>query len=439
MSKSSITVPATELLDYISPKSSIDHEHWVTFYWHLKFVTFAHYERRFQQTKEILQVSKVDDELKTRKLVSDVVHLLQKAQYVPISHDLFHAAMAETFELTTQLVTDWEAIDSQVFSETLTHVQRALGPHFLPKVVLYSRGSHTQQRAGYFFDEKIQLGSQRLLQRILPRILVGKGLPSGKIVSRRTLYDAIRENPKKNILGKVSLVEPTFGSVVVMFCTRDSKLCLSQFRNVPYADIEALLPVKAVLLRPVDQIMLFIQIVLLVIFSFTAVNEMLDASAKTALLIFGFLSALCMRIYTVVLSVLRLKHDYKSLHEKWLESHRTAAGTVVLNQLVNEVHEQEVKEMLIAVYLLWRDGPASPAVLSAAAGQLIKLGFGCEIEFDVLDAVGKLSALGLADLLPDGRIMAKMTPWEFLKKTEGLAYLCKVSLEPIRGRLVVGT
>jgi hypothetical protein len=70
----------------------------------------------------------------------------------------------------------------------------------------------------------------------------------------------------------------------------------------------------------------------------------------------------------------------------------------VFFRLLDEAEEQEVREALLAYYYLWKfaDGRAlTPEALDDAVEEDIEKRLGIKIDFEVLDALGKLEALKL--------------------------------------------
>lgn len=62
---------------------------------------------------------------------------------------------------------------------------------------------------------------------------------------------------------------------------------------------------------------------------------------------------------------------------------------------MDSLEEQELKETLLAYYILWRDGTLKQTELDARCEEFLAANCGVEVDFEVADALEKLAREGL--------------------------------------------
>ncbi len=117
----------------------------------------------------------------------------------------------------------------------------------------------------------------------------------------------------------------------------------------------------------------------------------------------------------------KLKHLHHMIRHLYYLT--LANNASVINRLVDSAEEEEIKESLLAYFILWRgandENPWDLARLDQACEALLKDRAGVTVNFEIGDAVDKLLRLGLARTDPRGNLHA-------VPILEGLAHLDKL-------------
>ena len=100
----------------------------------------------------------------------------------------------------------------------------------------------------------------------------------------------------------------------------------------------------------------------------------------------------------------------------WEQAHNKAKGIAVVSRLMDDVKDQELKEVSIAYFLLWVNGPSSFKDLDKQAETFLKDKFGLDRNFDVEDAVAKLLNLKLIGKDSKGLHHITVTPAEWVRQ-----------------------
>jgi len=211
----------------------------------------------------------------------------------------------------------------------------------------------------------------------------------------------------KNLSGKLTIREPTFDRIIVVYreATSESKpdrgIFVKHFKNIPMADMEIVLPEKKnPSLTPMDWVKFLISVVLGLV-TLVSSLEMPKADIKVAIAVLSGLIGYCAKIYFSFQANLMVYQNLitKSMYDKQLDS-----GKGTLLHLCDDVIQQEIKEVIIAYYILMEQGKATIQDLDLRCEDLIKEEFGQQCNFDVVDAVQKLERLGIVSRDSIGRV-----------------------------------
>jgi hypothetical protein len=198
---------------------------------------------------------------------------------------------------------------------------------------------------------------------------------------------------------------------------------LKQFRNVPRADIEMLLPATEVRFRTVDTLKIAVPaavsavlvlvtkllptiglLFLLAGFYAGLSDEQPEINQGVLLILVGGLAALGGFVFRQWNKLKNHRIDYLKTLSENLYFRTVADGPGVFHILLASAEEQEVNEVLIAYRLLLAaTEPPTADELDGIAEQWLAEAFDTDIDFEVDDALGKLSRLGIATKDSDGR------------------------------------
>ncbi|KAF9619049.1 hypothetical protein IFM89_004407 [Coptis chinensis] len=224
----------------------------------------------------------------------------------------------------------------------------------------------------------------------------------------------------QNMLNKVTIQEPTFDRVIVVysmcsFCRRASNdakrergIYVKHFRNIPMADMEIVSPEKK---NPsLTQWTGFNSLLLLPLSCLH-----LSAPLKVLKLMYRSLLPFSLGLWTIVLGFIsrgtRLSNPridisngirfqqnmatYQNLITQSMYDKQLDSGRGTLLHLCDDVIQQEVKEVILSFYILMEQGKATREDLDQHCEDLIMDKFGEKCDFDVDDAVQKLEKLGI--------------------------------------------
>ena len=188
------------------------------------------------------------------------------------------------------------------------------------------------------------------------------------------------------------------------------RVYLKLFKNIPQIDLEMLLPGTRVQITRLDQGKIFLPTasgILITLVKIIKGVALLATATLTGLLsFFALLGGTIGYGVKSFMGYLRTKDKYhlnltRSLYFQNLDNN---AG--VLHRLLDEAEEQEVRESILAWFLLWQRAPTegwTEPELDAAAESFLLEHFSIDVDFEVDDAVEKLARLGLSQCDGQGR------------------------------------
>ncbi|KAE8705075.1 UPF0496 protein [Hibiscus syriacus] len=181
---------------------------------------------------------------------------------------------------------------------------------------------------------------------------------------------------------------------------KDRGIHVKHFKHIPMADLEIVLPEKKNPgLTPMD----WVAFIASAIVGLVAVITSLEKPKADLWVIFAILSTVvgyCAKTYLTFEANMAAYQNLitQSMYEKQLDSRR---GTLL--HLCDDVIQQEVKEVIIAFFILMEQGKATAKELDQRCEDLLKEEFGESCNFDVDDALAKLQNLKVLTKDPTGK------------------------------------
>ncbi|KAE9449033.1 hypothetical protein C3L33_19076, partial [Rhododendron williamsianum] len=214
--------------------------------------------------------------------------------------------------------------------------------------------------------------------------------------------------PLRNLLGKITIQEPTFDRILVVYRRANTNtntktergIFVKHFKNIPMADMEIVLPEKKnPSLTPMD----WVKFLGSAIVGLVAVVGSLDMPKADLWVMFAILSTVigyCAKTYFTFQQNMATYQNLitQSMYDKQLDS-----GKGTLLHLCDDVIQQEIKEEIVAFFVLMEQGKATQQDLDLRCEELIKDEFGECCNFEVDDAVQKLEKLGIVSRDTIGR------------------------------------
>jgi hypothetical protein len=184
---------------------------------------------------------------------------------------------------------------------------------------------------------------------------------------------------------------------------------LKLFKDIPQDDLETLLPGAWVRLGLFEQAKIVVPtlsgITLTLLKLLKGAAVLTFASLYSLLAFLGLIGGVLgygVRSFFSYLS-LRERHQLTLTRQLYYQNLDNNAG--VIYHLLAEAEDQELREMVLAYWLLWRGGlgAASEAQIDTAAETWLQNRCGLTVDFEVADALAKLNRLSLAHASPSGR------------------------------------
>ncbi|MCA9651203.1 MAG: DUF3754 domain-containing protein [Myxococcales bacterium] len=338
-------------------------------------------------------------------------------RYIPVRpDDLVDALVDDAASLSIggddlrALAEGLERVVSQEIEELRRGVDRAYDPHNPARDTLLVGGaeqlatraaglgplvSYLLDKANYESLDDVQLdaalraaNSQGVRIRFEPERLETIELwVRGRTTARRSVRSL-----RRPIRGQEHEVELYRRLAVVFRAKGEDELNLKLFREIPVADVEALLPHAEVQMGALDRLKVLggslgaMGGVLAKLFETTvAATQML----WLAVLALGGLSV---RSFLGYRRAKRLRLSQMTHH---LYYQNVANNAGVLDQLVASIGNEELKESLLAYLVVRRSGVTSTEELRAEVSRWLDQRFGVAVDFDARDAVQTLERLGL--------------------------------------------
>ncbi|MQL81947.1 hypothetical protein Taro_014410 [Colocasia esculenta] len=375
-----------------------------------------HGGQRLEQQK----LSSEEIEVLEMNFLTYLFQVMDKSNFKIVSDEEIEVAQSGQYLLHLPIKVDESKLDRRLLPRYFAEHPHENLPNFADKYIIFRRGIGIDRTTDFFFMEKLDIiiaciWSWFLRVTRIQRILMRK--PSGQykedtkksdeinpetdgdlVVERKRLENELSKN---NLFGKITIQEPTFDRMIVVYRRASFKnktergIYIKHFKNIPMADMELVLPEKKnPSLTPMDWVKFLISIVLGLVTLISSL-EMPKADIWVVIAIFSGLVGYCakqnMATYQNLIT--------QSMYDKQLDSGR---GTLL--HLCDDVIQQEVKEVIISFFILMEQGKATIQDLDLHCEELIRDEFGEECNFDVVDAVQKLEKLGIISRDAVGRV-----------------------------------
>ncbi|CAM0884506.1 unnamed protein product [Alopecurus aequalis] len=354
--------------------------------------------------------------------------VMEKSNFKIISDDEVELAQSGQYLLNLPIKVDEAKLDNKLLSKYFKEHHHDNLPEFTDKYVIFRRGIGLDRTSDFFFMEKVDMVITRtwrwLLQKTrLQKLFLRKNKVRPVIDSKKN-DDLVGEEDKelyverirletmklslRNLIGKVTIQEPTFEEVIVLYRKKspkgqdDRSIHVKHFKNIPMADMELVLPEKKnPSLTPMDWVQFIVSVVIGLV-TLVGTLEMPDkADFWVVAAILSALAGYCAKIY---FSFKQNMATYQNLITQSMYDKQLDSGKGTLLHLCDDVIQQEVKEVIISYYILMENGKSTVEDLDSQCEELIQEEFGLQCNFEVMDALQKLERFGIVTRDSIGRI-----------------------------------
>ncbi|KAJ0974608.1 hypothetical protein J5N97_016573 [Dioscorea zingiberensis] len=353
--------------------------------------------------------------------------VMEKSNFKIVTDEEIEVAHSGQYLLNLPIKVDESKLDRKLLSRYFKEHRKENLPEFADKYIIFRRGIGIDRTTDYFMMEKLDMIISRIwawflrvtwIQKILPKKSAkSKKDPkkadeiSANVDDQDLFVERIRienmELSTKNLLGKITIQEPTFDRIIVVYRRAGSKtnadrgIYVKHFKNIPMADMELVLPEKKnPSLTPMDWVQFLISAVIGLVTLISSL-EMPKADFWVVIAILSGLIGYCAKIY---FSFQQNMATYQNLITQSMYDKQLDSGRGTLLHLCDDVIQQEVKEVIISYFILMEQGKATLEDLDIRCEQLLQEEFAEKCNFDVEDAVQKLEKLGIIARDSIGRI-----------------------------------
>ncbi|XP_073013843.1 uncharacterized protein [Typha latifolia] len=354
--------------------------------------------------------------------------IMEKSNFKLVTDEEYDVAQSGQYLLNLPINVDESKLDKELLPRYFRDHPYSNLPEFSDKYIIFRRGIGIDRTTDYFFMEKLDMIISRIwmwllrvtrLQSFFSRKRHLRSKQDTKKTDEITAeveetelsVERIRienmELSMKNLFSNITIQEPTFDRMIVVYrkaitkTKADRGIFVKHFKNIPMADMEIVLPEKKnPSLTPMDWVKFLISVVLGLVTLISSL-EMPKADIWVVIAVLSGLIGYCAKVYFTFQQNMATYQNLitKSMYDKQLDS-----GKGTLLHLCDDVIQQEVKEVIIAYYILMEQGKATIQDLDYQCEELIKEEFDEQCNFDVMDAVKKLEKFGIVSRDSVGRI-----------------------------------
>ncbi|KAK2665998.1 hypothetical protein Ddye_004572 [Dipteronia dyeriana] len=345
--------------------------------------------------------------------------VMDKSNFKITTDDEIEVAHSGQYLLNLPISVDESKLDKMLLKRYFEEHQCDDLPEFCDKYIIFRRGIGIDQTTDYFFMEKVDMLISRFwsyllrwtrLDKLLSRRSSGRHKKDPKkddeIISEVEQDELYVERHRlesmelsfRSLLSKVTIQEPTFDRIIVVYRRASTKqkaergIYVKHFKNIPMADMEIVLPEKKNPgLTPTDWVKFLASAVVGLVAVFSSVSVP-TADVWVIIAVLSTVIGYCAKTYFTFQQNLAVYQNLitQSMYDKQLDS-----GKGTLLHLCDDVIQQEVKEVIISFFILMEQGKATLQDLDLRCEELIKEEFGESCNFDVDDAVQKLEKLSI--------------------------------------------
>uniref|UniRef100_A0A7N2KZ60 Aminopeptidase n=1 Tax=Quercus lobata TaxID=97700 RepID=A0A7N2KZ60_QUELO len=359
-----------------------------------------------------------------------LLQVMEKSNFKIATDEEINIAVSGQYLLNLPIKVDESKLDKKLLKKFFAEHHHENLPDFVDKYIIFRRGIGIDRTTDFFFLEKVDMIIGRFWGYLLRLTRLEKFLKrsSGQhkkdpkkqddICPEADVEDLFVERIRlenmelsfRNLLGKITIQEPTFDRIIVVYRRESTKpktergIFVKHFKNIPMADMEIVLPEKKNPgLTPMDWVKFLVSAVVGLVAVFSSL-EMPKADMWVMFAVLSTVIGYCAKTYFTFQANMAAYQNLitQSMYDKQLDS-----GKGTLLHLCDDVIQQEVKEVIISFFVLMEQGKATRQAcitdLDLRCEELIKEEFGESCNFDVDDAVHKLEQLGIVSRDSIGR------------------------------------
>lgn len=363
--------------------------------------------------------------------VSYMLQVMAKSNFKIVSDEEIEVAHTGQYLLNLPISVDEAKLDKKLLKRYFSKHPHENLPEFVDKYVIFRRGIGVDRTTDYFFMEKVDMIIARIWAKLLRVTGIQRLLSMFSKSRQRSIKDKKKDDELRsesdqddlyveririqnlefsfrNLLSKITIQEPTFDRMIVVYRRASPKgksdrgIYVKHFKNIPMADMEIVLPEKKNPgLTPMD----WVKFLVTAVIGLVAIVSSLEIKADpwVVIAVLSTVVGYCAKTYFAFQQNLAVYRNLvtQSMYDKQLDS-----GKGTLLHLCDDVIQQEVKEVILSFFILMEQGKCTREDLDLHCEELIKEEFNESCNFEVDDAVQKLEKLGVVSRDSIGRYFA---------------------------------
>ncbi|TQD79431.1 hypothetical protein C1H46_034993 [Malus baccata] len=323
--------------------------------------------------------------------------VMEKSNFKIATNEEVEVAQSGQYLLNLPIVVDESKLDNKLLRKYFDKHPCPNIPDFADKYVIFRRGIGLDKTADYFIMEKVDIIIARCWKYLLRLTKMDKFFSKKKKVQRKKknislldeedlFVERIRlekmELSIQNLLCKNTIQEPTFDRIIVVY-RRASTEDNAERGIYPEKKNPGLTPMD------------WLTFVGSAVVGLVAVITSIEMPKIDVWVMFAIISTVIGYFAKTYFSYQQNLAQYQNLITQSMYEKQLDSGRGTLLHLCDDVIQQEVKEVIIAFYILMEQGKATALDLDKWCEELIKEQFNDDCNFDVDDAVQKLEKLGI--------------------------------------------
>ncbi|XP_057542484.1 uncharacterized protein LOC130820942 isoform X1 [Amaranthus tricolor] len=363
------------------------------------------------------------DELE-QKFIFLLFKMIHKSNFKIVTNEENEVATSGQYCLNLPIKVEEAKLDTTLLRRFFAKHPHDNLPYFADQYIIFRRGIGLDQMTAYFIKWKIDAILSRLWQGFLRltglRRFFSRKRKVRYVGNQQQLVDEdedekyidedddehdlyierIRIQNMKlsvgNLFNKTTIQEPTFEKIIILYrlqSTEDPRaIYVKHFKHIPMADMEIVLPEKTNPgLTALDWVKFLVSAAIGLVTVITQVCKT-KADIKVLAAVCSAVIGYCAKIYFTFQNNL---NSYQSLITQSMYDKQLDSGRGTLLHLCDDVIQQEVKEVIVAFFVLMKYGKFTRRELDEKCELLIKEQFNENCNFDIDDAIHKLEKLGI--------------------------------------------
>eukprot|EP01065_Artemidia_motanka_P020449 TRINITY_DN24484_c0_g1_i1.p1 TRINITY_DN24484_c0_g1~~TRINITY_DN24484_c0_g1_i1.p1 ORF type:complete len:609 (+),score=175.57 TRINITY_DN24484_c0_g1_i1:50-1828(+) len=190
-------------------------------------------------------------------------------------------------------------------------------------------------------------------------------------------------------------------------------LRVEMFERVPFRDLGLVIPGRRVKIGFQHKLRFAVQVLVSTFFILLCLLSLEFRNSTRNWIVVCFLVSLLVGVGKQLHSMSAMQAGLQASVNDWLDQRRIASDNPCIARLMKQVEEQELKEIFLGYFFLWKRGPLTKRQLDREAETFLYQQHNLQLDFDVEDALKKLVHLRLIEEM-GGKYRCTRRPRDYL-------------------------